>query len=94
MNIHRRLIERNLRSYRPLRYLPFTPAHCRDRLQWCLSLSNWNHAVRGHIVFSDESRFQRCPDDHQRRIWRRPGQRADPAFNIVRHTSPQPGVMV
>ncbi|GFW21573.1 HTH_Tnp_Tc3_2 domain-containing protein [Trichonephila clavipes] len=27
MDIHRRLIERNLCSYRPLRQLPFTPAH-------------------------------------------------------------------
>ncbi|GFS98492.1 HTH_Tnp_Tc3_2 domain-containing protein [Trichonephila clavipes] len=28
MTFHRRLIERNLRSYRPLRHLPFTPARC------------------------------------------------------------------
>ncbi|GFV30729.1 HTH_Tnp_Tc3_2 domain-containing protein [Trichonephila clavipes] len=28
MNIHRRLRERNLRSYRSLRPLPFTLAHC------------------------------------------------------------------
>ncbi|GFT48281.1 HTH_Tnp_Tc3_2 domain-containing protein [Trichonephila clavipes] len=35
MTIHRRLIERNLRSYRPLRHLPLMPAHCRARLQWC-----------------------------------------------------------
>ncbi|GFU88902.1 HTH_Tnp_Tc3_2 domain-containing protein [Trichonephila clavipes] len=33
MTIHRRLIERNLRSYRPLRPLPFTPARYRPRLQ-------------------------------------------------------------
>ncbi|GFV86664.1 HTH_Tnp_Tc3_2 domain-containing protein [Trichonephila clavipes] len=33
MTIHRRLIERNLRSYLPLRHLPFTPARCRARLQ-------------------------------------------------------------
>ncbi|GFS72579.1 transposable element Tc1 transposase [Trichonephila clavipes] len=41
-----------------------------------------------------ESRFQLCPDDHRRRVWRRPGQWADPAFTIVRHTGPQQGVMV
>ncbi|GFU76793.1 uncharacterized protein TNCV_4519501 [Trichonephila clavipes] len=46
------------------------------------------------IVFGDESRFHLCPDDHRRRVWRRPGQRADPAFTIERHAGPQPGVMV
>ncbi|GFX36463.1 transposable element Tc1 transposase [Trichonephila clavipes] len=45
-------------------------------------------------VFSDESRFQLCPDDHRRRVWRRPGQRADPAFTIAHHTGSQPGVLV
>ncbi|GFU99555.1 transposable element Tc1 transposase [Trichonephila clavipes] len=45
-------------------------------------------------VFSDESRFQLCPDDHQGRVWRSPGQRADPAFTIARPTGPQPGVIV
>ncbi|GFX47522.1 HTH_Tnp_Tc3_2 domain-containing protein [Trichonephila clavipes] len=33
MTFHRRLIEQNLRSYRPLRHLPFAPARCRARLQ-------------------------------------------------------------
>ncbi|GFX93929.1 transposable element Tc1 transposase [Trichonephila clavipes] len=45
-------------------------------------------------VFSDESCFQLCPDDNRRRVWRLPGQLADPAFTIVRHTGPQPGVTV
>ncbi|GFX16081.1 transposable element Tc1 transposase [Trichonephila clavipes] len=45
-------------------------------------------------VLSDESRFQLCPDDHPRRVSRRPGQRADPAFIIARHADPQPGIMV
>ncbi|GFV51685.1 hypothetical protein TNCV_1320411 [Trichonephila clavipes] len=43
-------------------------------------------------MFSDESRFQLCPDDHRKRVWRRPGQRGDPAFPIARHKDPQPGV--
>ncbi|GFU77499.1 HTH_Tnp_Tc3_2 domain-containing protein [Trichonephila clavipes] len=89
MTIHRRLIERNLRSYRLLRYGPITPTHCRARLQWCLARSGWNHADSGRIVFSDEFCFQLCPDDHRRRVWRRPGQRADPAFTIACHTGPQ-----
>ncbi|GFV93108.1 transposable element Tc1 transposase [Trichonephila clavipes] len=32
--------------------------------------------------------------DSIRRVWRLPGQCADPAFTIVRHTGPQPEVMV
>ncbi|GFT48287.1 HTH_Tnp_Tc3_2 domain-containing protein [Trichonephila clavipes] len=39
MTIHRWLIERNLRLYRPLRHVPLTPAHCRARLLWCLARS-------------------------------------------------------
>ncbi|GFU71554.1 transposable element Tc1 transposase [Trichonephila clavipes] len=35
-----------------------------------------------------------CPDDHQRRVWKRPRKRADPAFPIARHVRPQPGVML
>ncbi|GFW56873.1 transposable element Tc1 transposase [Trichonephila clavipes] len=90
MIIHRRLIERNLRSCRPSQHLPLIPAHCRARLQWCLARSGWNHADWGRIVFSDESHFPLCPDDHLRHVWRRPWQRADPAFTIVRSTGPQP----
>ncbi|GFX05472.1 HTH_Tnp_Tc3_2 domain-containing protein [Trichonephila clavipes] len=33
ITIHRRLIEQNLLSYRPLHHLPLPPAHCRARLQ-------------------------------------------------------------
>ncbi|GFU66473.1 HTH_Tnp_Tc3_2 domain-containing protein [Trichonephila clavipes] len=36
MTIHIRLIERSLRSYRPLRHLPLTSAHCDEsRFQLC-----------------------------------------------------------
>ncbi|GFS62620.1 hypothetical protein TNCV_3736901 [Trichonephila clavipes] len=51
------------------------PAHWVARLQWFLARSGWNHADWGRIVSSDESRFQPCPDDNQRRVWRHPGQR-------------------
>ncbi|GFS79529.1 transposable element Tc1 transposase [Trichonephila clavipes] len=54
----------------------------------------WNNANWGRIVFSEEFRFQLWPDDHRRRVWKRPGQRADPAFPIERHADPQTGVMV
>ncbi|GFW54314.1 HTH_Tnp_Tc3_2 domain-containing protein [Trichonephila clavipes] len=89
MTIPKRLIERNLPSYQTRRHLPITPAHCQTRLQWCLARSGWNHADWGRIVFSDESHFQLCPDDQGRCVWRRPGQRADSAFNTACHTGPQ-----
>ncbi|GFV51686.1 HTH_Tnp_Tc3_2 domain-containing protein [Trichonephila clavipes] len=34
ITIHRRRIERNLRSYRPIHLLPLMPVHCRARLPW------------------------------------------------------------
>ncbi|GFV04352.1 hypothetical protein TNCV_919731 [Trichonephila clavipes] len=46
------------------------------------------------MVFSDESCIQLCPNDYRRRVWSRPGQRADPAFTIARHTGPKPGIML
>ncbi|GFU31085.1 transposable element Tc1 transposase [Trichonephila clavipes] len=64
------------------------------RTRWCLARPGWNHADWGRKVFNDESHLQQCPDDHRRRVWRRPGQHANPAFTIAYHTGPQPGVMV
>ncbi|GFW39361.1 HTH_Tnp_Tc3_2 domain-containing protein [Trichonephila clavipes] len=89
MTIHRRLTERNLCSYRPLRKVRITPAYCQVRLQWYLSVTGWNHADWGRIGFSNEFSFQLCPDKHRRRIWRRPGQRADPASTISGFQAPQ-----
>ncbi|GFT08961.1 HTH_Tnp_Tc3_2 domain-containing protein [Trichonephila clavipes] len=44
LTIHKRQIERNLRSYQSLRYLPLTPAHCRAMLKRYLARSGWNSA--------------------------------------------------
>ncbi|GFX54253.1 transposable element Tc1 transposase [Trichonephila clavipes] len=56
-------------------------------------LSGWNQADWERIAFSDESGFHLCPDEHRRRVWRRPLQHPDPVFNIVRNTGLQTGVM-
>ncbi|GFW55681.1 transposable element Tc1 transposase [Trichonephila clavipes] len=87
LTIHRRQIEQNLISHRPLHHLPLIPSHCRARLQRCLNQSGWNHTDWTRVVFSNESHFHLYPDYHRRRVWRRPGQRADPAFIIARHTA-------
>ncbi|KFM68833.1 hypothetical protein X975_07143, partial [Stegodyphus mimosarum] len=89
MTIHRRLIERNLRSCRPLSHLTLTPVHCQPRLQWCLDRSGWNDADWGRIVFSGEACFQLGRDYHRRRVWSHTERRADPAFTTARHTGPQ-----
>ncbi|GFW50814.1 transposable element Tc1 transposase [Trichonephila clavipes] len=64
------------------------------RSQWCLARSGWNHADWRHIVFSNKSHFQLCPDNPRRRVWRHLVQRADPAFTTERHISLQSEVMV
>ncbi|GFX59941.1 transposable element Tc1 transposase [Trichonephila clavipes] len=46
------------------------------------------------LCICEEFHFQLYPDNHQRCVWRRLGQGADPAFTIARHTSPQSEVMV
>ncbi|GFW51052.1 transposable element Tc1 transposase [Trichonephila clavipes] len=94
MIIHKLIIERNLRLYRPLSHLSLTPAHYRARLQWFSARLGWKQADWGRIVLNDEFRFQLCPDDHRRHVWRHPGQRADLAFTIAHHTGPQSGIMV
>ncbi|GFY32452.1 hypothetical protein TNCV_3559601 [Trichonephila clavipes] len=40
------------------------------------------------LLGREEYRFQLCPGVHRRRVWRRPGQHADTAFTIARHTDP------
>ncbi|GFX90893.1 HTH_Tnp_Tc3_2 domain-containing protein [Trichonephila clavipes] len=48
--------------------------------------------LRDQNLHLDESHFKLCPDDHRRRVRRRPGQRAGPVFPITYHTGPPPGV--
>ncbi|GFU48620.1 transposable element Tc1 transposase [Trichonephila clavipes] len=84
----------NLGSQQIGRTMPIVSTHCQARLQWCLAQSGWNRANKERIMFSNKFRYHLCPDDHRRRVWRRPGQRANPAFTIARHTGPQPRVMV
>ncbi|GFV39051.1 transposable element Tc1 transposase [Trichonephila clavipes] len=45
------------------------------------------------VIFSDESRFSLSDDDHRTRVWRRTGQRSDPAFIVERHTAISQGAI-
>ncbi|GFU69057.1 transposable element Tcb2 transposase [Trichonephila clavipes] len=60
---------------------------CRPRATW--SVTDWRR-----VIFSDESRFSLSDDDHRTRVWRRTGQRSDPAFIVERHTAISQGVTV
>ncbi|GFV05914.1 HTH_Tnp_Tc3_2 domain-containing protein [Trichonephila clavipes] len=85
--IRRRLTEVGLRSRRPLRRLPLTPHHRQCRLDFCRPRATWSVTDWRRVIFSDESRFSLSADDHRTRVWRRTGQRSDPAFIVERHTA-------
>ncbi|GFV44919.1 transposable element Tcb1 transposase [Trichonephila clavipes] len=91
--IRRRLTE-VLRSRRPLRRLPLTPHHRQCRLDFCRPRATWSVTDWRRVIFSDESRFSLSADDHRTRVWRRTGQRSDPAFIVERHTAISQGVTV
>ncbi|GFV43479.1 HTH_Tnp_Tc3_2 domain-containing protein [Trichonephila clavipes] len=92
--IRRRLTEIGLRSRRPLRRLPLTPHHRQCRLDFCRPRATWSVTDWRRVIFSDESRFSLSDDDHRTRVWRRTGQRSDPAFILERHTAISQGVTV
>ncbi|GFX86528.1 HTH_Tnp_Tc3_2 domain-containing protein [Trichonephila clavipes] len=85
--IRRRLTEVGLRSRRPLRRLPLTPHHRQCRLDFCRPRATWSVTNWRLVIFSDESRFSLSADYHRTRVWRRTGQRSDPAFIVERHTA-------
>ncbi|GFU81408.1 HTH_Tnp_Tc3_2 domain-containing protein [Trichonephila clavipes] len=59
------------------------PAHHRQcRLDFCRPRATWSVTDWRRVIFSDESRFSLSADDH-RDVWRRTGQRSDPAFKAI-----------
>ncbi|GFS85823.1 transposable element Tcb2 transposase [Trichonephila clavipes] len=54
--------------------------------------ATWSVTDWRRVIFSDESRFSLSADDHRTRVWRRSGQRSDPAFIVERHTAISQGV--
>ncbi|UYV73743.1 USP2 [Cordylochernes scorpioides] len=91
--ISRRLVANRLHSCRPLRRLPLTPPNRRQRFEWCRARSTW--MTEWHrVVFSDESRFCLSSDSRRVRVWRRRGERSNPAAIVERPTVRQRGIMV
>ncbi|UYV70626.1 hypothetical protein LAZ67_8000062 [Cordylochernes scorpioides] len=90
--ISRRLVANGLHSCRPLRRLPLTPPNRRQRLEWCRARSTW--MTEWHrVVFSDGSRFCLSSDSRRVRVWRRRGERSNPAAIVERPTVRQRGIM-
>ncbi|GFV32759.1 transposable element Tcb2 transposase [Trichonephila clavipes] len=92
--ISRHLAEANLKSKRPFRALPLKPEHRQLRLQWCQARSMWNFTDWQKVVFSDESRLVLGTDDNRVRVWRRPGERYNSPYTVLRHSVRTAGVMV
>ncbi|GFX69084.1 transposable element Tcb2 transposase [Trichonephila clavipes] len=92
---HKETTDRSwLEGRRPLRRLPLTPHHRQCRLDFCRPRATWSVTDWRRVIFSDESRFSLSADDHRTRVWRRTGQRSDPAFIVERHTAISQGVTV
>ncbi|KFM75199.1 Transposable element Tcb1 transposase, partial [Stegodyphus mimosarum] len=91
--ISRRLVKRGLHSRRPLRRLPLTPQHRRQRLEWYRTGAMWMTEWR-NVVFSDESRFCLFSDSRYICVWLRRGDRSNPVLTVERPTSRQRGIMV
>ncbi|GFS88987.1 transposable element Tcb2 transposase [Trichonephila clavipes] len=89
--ISHRLVESGLHSRRPLRTLALTPQRRRARLEWCRSRATWMTEWR-NVVFSDESRFCFFNDSQRLRVWRRRGERSNPAVTVERPTARQRGI--
>ncbi|GFT63665.1 transposable element Tc1 transposase [Trichonephila clavipes] len=70
------------------------PHHRQCRLDFCRPRATWSVTDWRRVIFSDESRFSLSADDHRTRVWRRTGQRSDPAFIVERHTAISQGVTV
>ncbi|UYV84264.1 hypothetical protein LAZ67_X001696 [Cordylochernes scorpioides] len=91
--ISRRLVANGLHKCRSLRRLPLTPPNRRQRLEWCRARSTW--MTEWHrVVFSDESGFCLSSDSRRVRVWRRRGERSNPAAIVERPIVRQRGIMV
>lgn len=91
--IRNRLHEVQLRARVPATGVPLTALHRARRLAQCHRHRTWT--IQWHrVLFTDESRFCLWRNDGRRRVWRRPGERYEPAHFAERHTGPTPGIMV
>ena len=82
--VRNRLRAARLRGRRPYVGVPLTPDHRRLRLNWTRAHHRWTRQQWNQVVFTDESRFNLKFADGILRVWRRDGERMDPA-NVIQH---------
>ncbi|GFV01429.1 transposable element Tcb2 transposase [Trichonephila clavipes] len=92
--VARRLHDGGLFARRPVRCVPFTPAHRRRRSLWCREPRNWRDNEWRRVLFTDESRFSLSSDSHRILIWRERGSRNHPSNIIERDRYGGRGVLV
>ncbi|GBM11555.1 hypothetical protein AVEN_240687-1 [Araneus ventricosus] len=73
--VSRRLHEGGLFARRPVVCVLLSPAHVRARLHWAREHRSWTPEQWGHVLFTDESRFNIQNDSRRAMIWREPGTR-------------------
>ncbi|GBM63292.1 hypothetical protein AVEN_224146-1 [Araneus ventricosus] len=73
--VSRRLHEGGQFARRPVVCVPLSPAHVKARLHWACELRSWTPEQLGHILFTDEFRFNILNDSRRAMIWREPGAR-------------------
>ncbi|GBO35249.1 hypothetical protein AVEN_254411-1 [Araneus ventricosus] len=68
-----RLHEGGLFARRPLVCVPLSPAHVRPLLHWAREHRSWTPEQWGHVLFTDESRFNIQNYSRRSMIWREEG---------------------
>lgn len=73
--VRNRLHEAGLRARHPNRVPALTARHRRQRLEYANRYRHWNLMQWGHVLFTDESRFNLHGSDRRPLVWRRRGER-------------------
>ncbi|GFX32142.1 HTH_Tnp_Tc3_2 domain-containing protein [Trichonephila clavipes] len=83
--VYRCLGHIGLYARRPVRWVPLTATHCRQRLTWSRGHALWTPQQWSCVMVSDESRFSLQSDSRRTLIWRIPGTRYHQENTIERH---------
>ncbi|GFX68231.1 transposable element Tcb2 transposase [Trichonephila clavipes] len=83
--VYRRLGYIGLYANRPVRCVPLTANHCRQRLTWSREYALWTQQQWSCVMFSDEPRFSLQSYSRRTLIWRVPGTRYPQNNTIERH---------
>ncbi|GBN04052.1 hypothetical protein AVEN_246515-1 [Araneus ventricosus] len=70
--VSRRLHEGGLFARRPVMCVPLSPADVRALLHWARKHRSWTPEQWGHVLFTDESRFNIQNNSRWAIIWREP----------------------